>query len=52
MDVIYFENAVVFQQKVKLNKAATTVKGTIEFMVCNDHECLPPDEINFSVPIK
>jgi len=52
MDVIYFENEVVFQQKVKLNKAATTIKGTIEFMVCNDRECLPPDEISFSVPIK
>src|SRR5690606_23388852 len=52
MDVVYFENAVVFQQKVKLNKPTTTVKGSIEFMVCNDKECLPPDELSFSVPIK
>lgn len=52
MDVVYFENEVVFQQKVKLNKAATNVKGTIEFMVCNDKECLPPDEVNFNIPIK
>lgn len=52
MDVVYFENEVVFQQKIKLNKPATSVKGTVEFMVCNDKECLPPDEVNFNIPIK
>ncbi|MET4081102.1 hypothetical protein ABIB40_001047 [Pedobacter sp. UYP30] len=52
MNVSYFENQVVFQQKVKLNKAATVVKGKVEFMVCNDRECLPPEEIEFSVPVK
>jgi len=52
MDVVYFENEVVFQQKIKLNKPTATVKGTLEFMVCNDRECLPPDEVNFSIPIK
>ncbi|GAA4804261.1 hypothetical protein GCM10023231_36660 [Olivibacter ginsenosidimutans] len=52
MNVVYFENEAVFQQKVSLNKATTNIKGTIEFMVCNDHECLPPDEISFNVPIK
>ncbi|QPH38093.1 protein-disulfide reductase DsbD N-terminal domain-containing protein [Pedobacter endophyticus] len=52
MNVSYFENAVVFQQKVKLNKAATTVKGKVEFMVCNDKQCLPPDEVEFSIPVK
>ncbi|WP_134091451.1 protein-disulfide reductase DsbD N-terminal domain-containing protein [Olivibacter sp. XZL3] len=52
MDVIYFENEVVFQQKIKLNKATTSVKGTVEFMVCNDKECLPPDEVDFTIPIK
>lgn len=52
MDVIYFENAVVFQQKIKLNKPAANVKGTIEFMVCNDKECLPPDEVSFNIPVK
>ncbi|PST85037.1 sugar transporter [Pedobacter yulinensis] len=52
MNVPYFEKQVVFQQKVKLNKAATTVKGTVEFMACNDEKCLPPDQVNFSVPVK
>lgn len=52
MNVSYFGNQVVFQQKVKLNKAATTVKGKVEFMVCNDKQCLPPDEVSFSIPVK
>ncbi|UKT63441.1 protein-disulfide reductase DsbD domain-containing protein [Pedobacter mucosus] len=52
MNVSYFENAVVFQQKIKLNKASTAVKGKVEFMVCNDRQCLPPEEVEFSIPVK
>ncbi|MFD0795554.1 protein-disulfide reductase DsbD N-terminal domain-containing protein [Mucilaginibacter litoreus] len=53
MNVGYFENAVIFQQKVKLKSAkATLVKGKVEFMTCNDSKCLPPDEVEFSVAIK
>lgn len=52
MDVPYFQDQVVFQQKVKLNKGTATVKGKVEFMVCNDKECLPPNDVAFSVPIK
>ncbi|MBC6110190.1 protein-disulfide reductase DsbD N-terminal domain-containing protein [Pedobacter fastidiosus] len=52
MNVSYFENSVIFQQKIKLNKATTVVKGKVEFMVCNDKQCLPPEEVEFSVPVK
>ena len=52
MNVSYFENQVVFQQKIKLNKSTTVVKGKVEFMTCNDKQCLPPEEIEFSVPVK
>lgn len=52
MNVSYFENQVVFQQKIKLNKPSTTVKGMVEFMVCNDKSCLPPAEVKFSIPVK
>ncbi|MEJ5993968.1 protein-disulfide reductase DsbD domain-containing protein [Pedobacter sp. Du54] len=50
--VSYFADEVVFQQKVKLNKGAKVVKGKVEFGVCNDSKCLPPTEVEFSVPIK
>lgn len=52
MDVAYFENEVVFQQKVKLTKGATAVKGTVEFMACNATQCLPPDEVEFTIAVK
>ena len=52
MSVPYFADEVVFQQKVKLNKGATTVKVKVEFMVCNESKCLPPTELEFAVPVK
>ena len=52
MDVSYFEKSVVFQQKVKLNAAQAVVKGKLEYMVCNDRQCLPPDEVEFSIAVK
>lgn len=52
MNVSYFENQVIFQQKVKLTKGTAVVKGKVEFMACNDRKCLPPDEVSFSVQVK
>jgi len=52
MNVRYFENSVIFQQKIKLATAQAIVKGKLEFMACNDSKCLPPEEIAFSVAIK
>ncbi|MBE9602366.1 protein-disulfide reductase DsbD domain-containing protein [Pedobacter sp. MC2016-24] len=51
IQVDYFENTVTFQQKVKLKTKQTTVKGKLEFMACTKAQCLPPDEVNFSIPI-
>ena len=52
MDVSYFEKSVIFQQKIHLNSGLATVKGTLEYMTCNDHQCLPPDDIDFSIAVK
>jgi DsbC/DsbD-like thiol-disulfide interchange protein len=52
MNVLYFQDEVVFQQKVKLNKPTAVVKGKVEFGVCDDKSCLPPTEVAFSVPVK
>lgn len=52
MKVSYFANTVIFQQKVKLSKSPAVVKGNIEYMACNDQQCLPPADIAFSIPIK
>lgn len=52
MNVFYFEKSVIFQQNIKLRAAQTTIKGKLEFMVCNSEKCLPPEEIEFSIPVK
>jgi len=52
MDVSFFEKAVIFQQKVKLKAGQATVKGTFEYMTCNDKQCLPPETVEFSVAVK
>lgn len=53
MQVGYFENQAVFQQKVKLkSKNQTTVKGTINFGACDETTCIPPEDVNFNVTIK
>jgi thiol:disulfide interchange protein DsbD len=52
MKVAFFEKSVIFQQKIKLKKQQVTVKGSVEYMTCNDEKCLPPDTQEFSIPIK
>lgn len=52
MNIGYFEKAVIFQQKIKLKTpGAATVKGQLEFMVCNDKKCLPPETVDFTIPV-
>lgn len=51
MNVAWHEKQAIFKQLIKVNKS-TTVTGTLEFMVCNDRKCLPPDELEFSIPVK
>lgn len=52
MNVGYFEKEVVFQQKIKLKSSAPTdIKGSLEYAVCNNLKCLPPEELNFIVAL-
>ena len=52
MNVSYFEKSVIFQQKIKLKSPnASVVKGQLEYMTCNDKKCLPPEDLDFSIPL-
>jgi len=51
MNIGYFENTVVFQQKMKLNNKAPAVKGSLEYIACNDHKCNPREQVEFNIPI-
>ena len=50
--VKFFNEKVSFIQQVKLkNNIKTAVTGKLEFMVCNDRECLPPTTVPFSIAL-
>ncbi|MDB4655946.1 protein-disulfide reductase DsbD family protein [Flavobacteriales bacterium] len=51
IELKFFENKADFVQNVKVSSAATTVSGELEFMVCNDQSCLPPDYVSFTFNI-
>ena len=50
--VNYYEKSVNFIQIVKVKgNVKTSIAGKVGFMVCDDHQCLPPSEVDFSVNI-
>jgi len=50
--VNYYEKNVNFVQVVKLRgNIKTNISGKIEFMVCDDSQCLPPSEVEFNVNV-
>ena len=53
MDLRWFPGAVTFTQKVKiLDPKKFKIEGEVEFMVCNDETCLPPDRASFAFDSK
>jgi len=51
MDLAYFSDAADFTIKLLPTEKEFTVKGELEFMVCNDEMCLPPTYEDFSVQV-
>ena len=51
MLISWHENTAFFRQKIQLNRPKTIVEGVLEFMVCNDRQCLPPTEVSFKIPV-
>ena len=52
VNVKYFSNKVDFVQIVKLKtNVKTRISGTVDFMVCTDERCLPPNTIPFEIVI-
>ena len=52
MKIKYFERTATFKQRIKaLSGNAFEINGEVEFMVCDDTQCLPPTyiDLNFSI---
>jgi Disulphide bond corrector protein DsbC len=52
VDVKYFDGQADFVQRIKVKGTAkTNFTGTVQFMVCNDQQCLPPTTQKFTVAL-
>ncbi|HPT31143.1 MAG TPA: protein-disulfide reductase DsbD family protein [Prolixibacteraceae bacterium] len=53
MKVKYFSAKVEFRQKVRVVSAKPVeVKGVVEYMCCDDEQCLPPNEVPFTFKLE
>ena len=48
MNVRYFEHTAQFVQKLRLTGGDYQVTGYLEYGACNDENCLPPTQVEFS----
>lgn len=52
-DVLYFSDKVKFVQLVKVKGGIkTNLSGTVEYMVCDDSQCLPPVKKSFELKLQ
>lgn len=54
VDVWSYSDKVEFVQVVKVKKPGVKARlsGTIEFMACDESQCLPPEEVPFEIELK
>jgi len=53
MDIKYFEDQAIFKQRIQvLTENKIIINETLEFMVCDDTNCLPPTEVDISFEVQ
>ncbi len=52
MDIKYFGDEAIFKQRIKvLTRENIIIAGALEFMVCDDTNCLPPTEVEYTFEV-
>ena len=52
MDIIDFSEEAIFKQKINISDSIKfTLKGNVNFMVCKDGSCLPPEDYKFEIVV-
>ncbi|MEO1486382.1 MAG: cytochrome c biogenesis protein CcdA [Bacteroidota bacterium] len=46
MEIKYFENYTTFKQVLKISGDVNKILGAVEYMACDDTQCLPPTEVD------
>lgn len=50
---LQYSEKVDFVQKIMIKGTAVkAVAGSLVYQVCDEHMCLPPETVNFSIPVK
>lgn len=50
--VFIFEKEALFKQKIKRKSTAgSTISASVEYMTCNDRQCLPPKTVDLSTTV-
>lgn len=52
MNIAKYAQKVKFVQKIRNSKNAKAVEGSLEFMTCDDQQCLPPKSLEFKLDFK
>mgnify|MGYP002399856204 CR=1 FL=1 len=52
MKVVKYAQKVSFTQRVKASDLSKPIAGYLTFMTCDDEQCLPPTDIDFSFALK
>ena len=52
-NVLYYANTVTFVQTIKVKGSAkTNISGFVEYMVCDNEQCLPPTQKTFDISLQ
>ena len=51
MEIGYFTHHADFLQKVEVTDSPSTLHVNVEWMCCNDTNCIPPEDIDLDIPI-
>ncbi|HLN21441.1 MAG TPA: cytochrome c biogenesis protein CcdA [Bacteroidales bacterium] len=51
MNIKSFSKSAEFRQKITVKKPSLTVTGTLNYMVCNNVSCSPPQDLEFEIPV-
>ena len=52
MEISFFSHIAVFKQKIKsLNPDSLFFTGNVNYMICDETQCLPPDDYSFTVDL-
>ena len=52
MELLWFENQVTIEQRIKLTADFAKVTGELTYMTCDDSKCLPPEYLDFEFYIE